>query len=89
MIKNDHNHCQIGLSNDPVARLDQLRASSPFRLQYAWLGAPKGQATLIAQDAQAMLDKYRREGNWLESPMTPQSVRYAPQLNGAINPCSD
>ena len=66
VIKSDHNHCQIGLSNDPVARLDQLRAGSPFRLEYAWLNAPKGQATLIAQDAQAMLDKYRREGDWLE-----------------------
>jgi len=66
VIKSDNNHCQIGLSNDPVAKLDQLRAGSPFRLDYAWLGAPKGQATLIAQDAQAMLDKYRREGDWLD-----------------------
>ncbi len=66
VIKGDHNHCKFGISGNPTARLDQLRTGSAHSIEYAWIGAPEGEATAIERDAHEMLAKYRRNGEWFQ-----------------------
>jgi hypothetical protein len=60
----DLQHCKIGITGNPQARLAQLNAGSPVPLEFAWLGVPRDQGALIEQDAHAMLAPYRRNDEW-------------------------
>ena len=66
VIRGDHGRCKIGITGNPVARLDQLRTGSAHNIEYAWIGAPEGEAVEIERDAHAMLGNYRCNGEWFE-----------------------
>jgi hypothetical protein len=64
VVKSDSGLCKIGISSNPNARLAQLRSASAVPLEFAWIGAPKDNTVAIEREAHAMLDKYRRGGEW-------------------------
>ena len=64
VVRSGNGLCKIGMTADPDSRLYQLRRTSPDDLDYAWIGAPEGECGAIERDAHAMLDKYRRTGEW-------------------------
>jgi T5orf172 domain len=64
VVKADDGLCKIGMTTNPNARLAQLRSGSASPLEFAWIGAPKGDTIAIERDAHAMLDKYRKSGEW-------------------------
>jgi hypothetical protein len=66
VIKADNGLVKIGRTSNPNARLAQLQSKSPTPLTFAWIGAPKADVIAIERDAHAMLDKYRRNGEWFE-----------------------
>jgi T5orf172 domain len=66
VIKGDNGLCKIGITANPNARLAQLRSTLSFPMDFAWIGAPKGDTIAIERDAHAMLAQYRRNGEWFE-----------------------
>jgi hypothetical protein len=64
VIKGDHGLCKIGQTANPNARLAQLQTASAVPLEFAWIGAPKGDTIAIEREAHKMLDQYRRNGEW-------------------------
>jgi hypothetical protein len=43
VVKADNGLCKIGMTTNPNARLAQLRSGSASPLEFAWIGAPKGE----------------------------------------------
>lgn len=66
VVRGDHNRVKIGITENPSARLAQLQTGSAFPLEFAWIGAPQGQAVGIEYDAHQMLANYRQNGEWFE-----------------------
>lgn len=66
VVRGDHNRVKIGITANPNARLAQLQTGSAFPLEFAWIGAPQGQAIGIEYDAHQMLANYRHSGEWFE-----------------------
>src|SRR5215469_14247730 len=66
VVRGDHNRVKIGITANPNARLAQLQTGSAFPLEFAWIGAPQGQAIGIEYDAHEMLANYRSSGEWFE-----------------------
>jgi hypothetical protein len=64
VVKADNGLCKIGMTTNPAARLAQLRSGSASPLEFAWIGAPKGDTIAIERDAHDMLAKYRKNGEW-------------------------
>jgi Meiotically up-regulated gene 113 len=63
VIKGVNGLCKIGISSNPNARIAQLRSTLSFAMDFAWIGAPKGDTVAIEREAHAMLAKYRKPGS--------------------------
>jgi hypothetical protein len=64
VIKGDNGLCKIGMTTNPNARLAQLRSTLSFPMDFAWIGAPKGDTIAIEREAHAILAQHRRNGEW-------------------------
>lgn len=69
VIRGDHGLVKIGRSADPEARLASLQTASPFHLDLAHVMPVAGSAFDIEQEAHAILDRYRRAGEWFACPV--------------------
>lgn len=72
VVRGDHGRVKIGITSNCNARLAQLQTGSAHPLEFAWIGAPQGQAVGIEYDAHQMLASYRRNGEWFE--VTPDAA---------------
>lgn len=72
VLKGEHGRVKIGISADPYGRLAQLQTGSAHKLEFAWIGAPQGQAMGIEHDAHVMLNKYQCNGEWFD--ITPDAA---------------
>jgi hypothetical protein len=66
VMKGGNGLCKVGITVNPNGRLAQLRSSVFFPIDFAWIGAPKGDTIAIEREAHRMLDKYRRQGEWFQ-----------------------
>jgi hypothetical protein len=61
-----NNPLKIGVSTDPNARLARLQRGSSRKFSFVYVGAPSGSAYEVQNEAHAMLDRYRIEGDWFD-----------------------
>lgn len=89
MIHGDHNHVKIGVTNNPTARLRELRTASAFPLEFSFIGACNTSGIAIERKAHELLDQYRTHGEWFDcSPELAVSALYgsASKLGHKIAP---
>ena len=69
VVMSSHQRCKIGITNNPNARLAQLNTASAFPVGFAYIGAAQsGNGRAIESEAQAMLERYRANGEWFDCP---------------------
>ena len=62
------NMSKIGVTTNPSARLASLRTGSAFPISFAFIGVTPGSGYDIEQEAHAMLEKHRCNGEWFDCP---------------------
>lgn len=68
VVRGDHNLTKIGITTNPTARLATLRTSSPFPIDYAFIGVTPGGGIDIERGAHALLSHQRLQGEWFDVP---------------------
>lgn len=58
--------CKIGLTSDPIARLNTIQACNPFKIKYAWIEHmdSRRHAQTFEATMHQYLDKRRIHGEW-------------------------
>lgn len=69
VIRNGMGQVKIGISNNPNARLADLRTASPVPLALVWVGALHYSGFGLEHMAHNILTRYRMEGEWFECPV--------------------
>jgi len=66
VVSGDHRLAKIGITTNPQARLATLRTSSPFPIEFAYVAETSGAPIDVEQNAHAMLDRHRCQGEWFD-----------------------
>lgn len=67
VIKGQHGRSKIGITNNPTARMAQLRTASAYPISFAFLGAAEdASGALIEGEAHRILDRFRANGEWFD-----------------------
>jgi T5orf172 domain len=69
VVQADNGMLKIGVSTNPGARLAQLRASSPFKLSFAYMGALRCDGYAMEAAAHETLSRHRLGGEWFNCPV--------------------
>jgi hypothetical protein len=69
VIRDDHGLLKIGISNNPNARLAQLKTASAVPLAIAYAGALRCDGFAIESATHETLNRYRAEGEWFDCPI--------------------
>lgn len=62
VVRGDHNLTKIGVTTNPRARLAQLKTGSGFPINFAFIGAPSGDAYAVEVAAHAALARNQVNG---------------------------
>lgn len=66
VIKNAAGRCKVGITGNPIERINNLRTGSAEPIEFAWIGIPEDDTVLIESDALATLDRYRTHRDWFD-----------------------
>lgn len=64
--REDNGHHKVGHSGNPERRLADLQTGSSTRLALVWQSPVAGSAYAVEQEAHAILNAYRLEGEWFD-----------------------
>lgn len=63
-----HQISKVGITTSPIDRLASLQTGSPFKLEFAYVGATQGDGYDIESEVKTLLESKRTSGEWFDVP---------------------
>lgn len=74
LMINENWHSKIGISKDPISRMNGLKNSSGYSIPYLYYWAVKDSARRVEKELHSIFSDYQLEGEWFDLDLTPEDI---------------